>query len=214
MKLLLTSGGISNRSIAKALTKLVGRNPSDVKVGYVPLAANVEDGNKDWVIKDFINLWRYGYNQIDIIDPSAAGVDWKNRLAEVDVVQLSGGNTFHLLDQVRKTGMSGWLKVNLKNKVYVGGSASSILMTPKIDVAGIGAFHDENLPGLKDLSGLNFVDFELIPHSPSWSSYEVVEEYSKTTKNKVYALDDMSAIKIDGEKAEVISEGAWKLFNR
>jgi len=56
MKLLLTSGGISNRSIAKAFSELVGKNPSEVTIGYIPIAANVEAGNKDWVIKDFLNL--------------------------------------------------------------------------------------------------------------------------------------------------------------
>ena len=213
MKLLLTSGGISNRSIAKAFAELVGKNPSDVTIGYIPIAANVEGGNKDWVLKDFFNLWRYGYNQIDIIDPTAAGVDWKGRLADVDVVQLSSGNTFHLLNQTRKTGLDKWLQENLKTKVYVGGSASSILVTPTIAIAGAGAYHDENIPKLKDLTGLNFVDFETSPHSPSWVSYEEVQDYTKTSPHKLYALDDMSAIKVDGDKMEVISEGAWKLFN-
>ncbi|HXY18022.1 MAG TPA: Type 1 glutamine amidotransferase-like domain-containing protein [Candidatus Nitrosopolaris sp.] len=213
MKLLLTSGGISNHSIAKAFGELVSKNPSEVKVGYIPIAANVEAGNKDWVIKDFLNLWRYGYSQIDIVDPSAAGVNWETRLADVDVVALSGGNTFHLLDQVRKTGLDGWLKTNLGNKVYVGGSASSILVTPSIGAAGIGSFHDENLPNLKDLAGLGFVDFEIVPHVPGWGTYKDCEQYSAKTSNKLYALDDSSAIKIDGDKVEIISEGVWKLYN-
>ena len=212
MKLLLTSGGISNRSIAKTLSELVNKKPSDVKIGYIPIAANAEEGNKDWVIKDFLNFWRHGYNWIDIVDPSSAGVDWKSRLSDVDIVALSGGNTFHLLDQVRKTGFDKWLTRNLKNKIYVGGSASSILATPNIGVARLNVFGDKNFPGLKDLTGLNWVNFEIVPHVPGWASYADCEKYAKKTSNKVYALDDMSAIKVDGQKTEVISEGAWKLF--
>jgi len=212
MKLLLTSGGISNRSISKAFTELVGKSPSDTKVAYIPTASNVEASNKDWVIKDFMNLWRYGYSKFDIVDPSSDGVDWQARLATADVVQLSGGNTFHLLDQARKTGLDKWLKENIESKVYVGGSASTILVTPSIAIAGFGEFHDENLANLEDLTGLSFVDFEVVPHSPSWASYESVEKYATTVKNKVYALDDMSAIKVDGDKVEVISEGAWKVY--
>jgi dipeptidase E len=213
MKLLLTSGGISNRSIANAFAELVNKNASQVRIGYIPIAANAEAGNKDWVIKDYLNLWRYGYNNIDIVDPSAAGVDWKIRLAEVDVVQLSGGNTFHLLDQTRKTGLDDWLKENVDKKIYVGGSASSILITPTIGVAGISAFHDENLPGVEDLTGLNFVNFEIVPHVPGWGSYKDCEEYAAKTKNKVYALDDSSAIKVNGNNVEVVTEGAWKAYN-
>lgn len=212
MKLLLTSGGISNRSIAQAFIELVGKSPSDTKVAYVPTAANVEANNKDWVIKDFLNLWRYGFSQFDIVDPSATGVDWRPRLAAADVIQLSGGNTFHLLDQTRKTGLDKWLADNLDRKVYVGGSASTILVTPSIAIAGVGEYHDENLPGLTDLAGLNFVDFETSPHSPGWVPYKAVEDYAKTTGRKMYALDDMSAIKVNGDEIEVISEGTWKLF--
>jgi dipeptidase E len=213
MKLLLTSGGISNRAIAKALYEFVGKDTNGIKVGYVPIAANVEPGNKDWIIKDFLNFWRYGYNNIDIIDPSAAGVGWQGRLAEVDVVMLSGGNTFHLLDQARQTGFDDWLKENLQNKVYVGSSASSILLGQTIELAGgIDEYGDENLPGLTDLTGLGLVDFEVAPHVPSWTSYESVEKYAHDKKRTVYALDDQSAIKVDGQNVEVVSDGQWKLF--
>jgi len=213
MRLLLTSGGISNRSIAAAFNELVGKNPNQIKIGYIPTAANAEAGNKDWVIKDFLNFWRYGYNYIDIVDPSAADIDWRNRLADVDVIMPSGGNTFHLLDQARKTGFEKWLKQNLKNKVYVGGSASSILLGPTVGTAGgIKNYGDENLPGMKDLTGLALVDFEIAPHVPIWTSYELVEEYARKNNRTVYALDDESAIKVVGKKIEVVSEGQWKLF--
>jgi dipeptidase E len=214
MKLLLTSGGISNRSIAAAFNELVAKTPSEVKIGYIPTAANAEAGNKDWVINDFINFWRYGYKWIDIIDPSAASVDWKNRLADVDVIMPSGGNTFHLLDQVRKSGFGDWLKENLKNKVYVGGSASSILMGPTIGTAGgLGTRGDENLPKLADLTGLNLVNFEIAPHLPVWISFDQVKDYATKNSKKVYALDDQSAVKIVDGKVEVVSEGQWELFN-
>ncbi len=213
MKLLLTSSGISNRSIAKALQSLHGKNSSEMKVGFIPTAASAEAGNKDWVVKHLIELWRYGYNWIDIIDISSDGINWQERLSTVDIIYLTGGNTFYLLDQFRRTGFDDWLNKNLKNKIYVGGSASTIIATPKIDVAGIEPFADKNFVGLKDLKAVNWVDFEIMPHVPNWASYKDCEKYAKKTKNKLYALDDSSAILIDGKKQEVITEGAWKVFN-
>lgn len=210
MKLLLTSSGISNRTIANVLRELAGKTPSETKIGFVPIAANAQEGNKDWVVKEFLNLWRYGYNWIDIIDPTAAAVDWQKRLKEVDVIYPSGGNTFHLLDQVRKTGFDKWLKSNLKSKVYVGSSASTILITPTIGVAGIDKI-DPNLPGLKDLNGLGLVDCEIVVHVPSMISAQSAETYAKKSKNKVYIFDDETALKIDGIKEEVVTEGFWKL---
>ena len=211
MKLLLTSSGISNRTIANALHELVGKTPSETKIGFVPIAANAQEGNKDWVVKEFLNLWRHGYNWIDIIDPTAANVDWRKRLGEVDVIYPSGGNTFHLLDQVRKTGFDKWLLKSLKHKIYIGSSASTILLAPTIGVAGIDKV-DPNLLGLTDLTGMNLVDFEVIVHVPSMISAQSAEIYAKKSKNKVYIFDDETAVKIDGDKIEVVTEGFWKLY--
>ncbi|MDB5170114.1 MAG: hypothetical protein JWN82_510 [Candidatus Saccharibacteria bacterium] len=190
---------------------MVGKPAGEATIGFIPTAANVEERNKDWVVNQFLNLWRYGFNQIDIVDPSAAGVDWKARLEDVDIVYVLGGNTFHLLDQVRKTGFDTWLKDNLKDKVYVGGSASTILMTPSIELAGMEP-GDENLPALTDLTGLNYVDFEIEPHCDA-ARFEKVKAYAKTRSNPVYAIDDATAIKVVDGEVEVISSGLWQLFN-
>ncbi|HUD10283.1 MAG TPA: Type 1 glutamine amidotransferase-like domain-containing protein [Candidatus Saccharimonadales bacterium] len=211
MKLLLTSSGISKRSVAAALVELVGKSPGETKVGFVPTAANIEGYNKDWLINQFMNLWRYGYNWIDIVDPTAAGVDWKARLQAVDVICVSGGNTFHLLDQCRKIGFDTWLTENLHDKVYVGGSASSIIATPTIEVASLPP-GDRNIPGLKDLKGFGWVNFEIEPHC-DMNRFEAMEKYAATKTHPVYAIDDQTAIKVIDGKVEVISEGTWKVFN-
>jgi|JI6StandDraft_1071083.scaffolds.fasta_scaffold31219_5 hypothetical protein len=51
MKLLLTSGGLRNQSIINELERLVGKQLAQCKVVYIVTAANVEFGNKDWLIK-------------------------------------------------------------------------------------------------------------------------------------------------------------------
>lgn len=184
------------------------KSPSEVKVGFIPTAANVEPYSKDWVISQFDQLQRYGFYQIDIVDIAADGVDWRTRLDACDMLWLSGGNTFYLLDQVRKTGFDEWLRQNIDNKVYVGGSASTILVTPTIKIAdGV----DENTVGLTDLTGLNLIDFEINVHCDA-AGLEATGEYAKQTENKVYALDDLSAIKIVDGSVEVISGGSWKVY--
>ncbi len=211
MKLLLTSAGIRNQKIAEALINLVGKPVAQIKVAVVPTAENVEPGNKDWFIGQLTNLQRFGFTWIDDVDPSADGIDWKSRLAEVDVVFVSGGNTFHLLNQARKTGFADWLRDSANDKVYVGASAGSILMTPTIAIAAVDD-GDENLIGLKDLTGLGFVDFEVSPHTPEWVSYKANEEYAKSIENELYVFDDETAIKVTDDEVEVISAGKWKLI--
>ncbi len=212
MKLLLTSAGITNRSIADALIRLLGgMEPGLVKIGFVPTAANVEAGNKDWFITQLTNLQEHGFTYIDIVDISAPGVDWETRLREVDVVFVSGGNTFHLLDYVRKTGFDNYWHEVAEQKIYVGVSAGSIIATPNIAVCTIPPA-DENLSGLKDLSGMGLVDYEVEPHCDD-TRFVTMEVYSREAKSKLYAIDDQTAIAVDGDTVKVISEGKWKLFS-
>ncbi|OWK26892.1 MAG: hypothetical protein US76_02160 [Parcubacteria group bacterium GW2011_GWA2_38_13b] len=56
MKLLLTSGGITNELIARALFDLVGKKPEDTSLVFIPTASNVEVGDKSWLINDLVNL--------------------------------------------------------------------------------------------------------------------------------------------------------------
>ena len=214
MKLLLTSGGIRNSKLADALKELVGKTPSDTKIAFIPTAANVEEGNKDWFVNQFLMLWRYGYSWIDVVDPSAANVnDWKERLAAADVIFVSGGNTFHLLEQARSSGLMDWLKENIESKVYVGSSAGSIIATPTIAVGGVQQV-DRNINNLQDLEGLGFVNFEFMPHALRMFSEQIMQEYAKSSKYPVYAADDTTAVKVVDGKAEVVSEVYWRLYEK
>lgn len=210
MKLLLTSAGITTQAIADTLFELIG--DGNKKVGVITTAANVESGNKDWYINQIINLQKYGFDWIDFIDPSAPGVDWKTRLKEVGVVFISGGNTFHLLDQVRKTGFDVWLKQNIENIVYVGVSAGSIIMTPTISIAPVDN-GDENLPQITNVTGCNFVDFEVSPHTPEMVSVAANETYAESIQNKLYAYNDRSALCVVNGKLKIINDGQYWKFN-
>lgn len=207
---MLTSGGIRNQSIADALSSLVDKSAGEAKVAYIPTAANAEEGNKDWFINQFLCLWRYGYNWIDVIDPSAADIDWRARMKDIDVIFVSGGNTFHLLNQYRVTGFGEWLMENLASKVYVGVSAGTIITTPTIKIASVEPC-DQNLAKLSDLTGLGWVDFEIEPHCDT-ARFEVVEAYAKESPHPVYAIDDSTAIQVVDDKVTVVSEGAWKRY--
>jgi dipeptidase E len=210
MKLLLTSAGITNKSIANALEELVGKPADQTRIGFIPTADNIEAGSKEFLLGQYDNLRRYGYSWIDIIDPSSAGVDWLSRLEKVDLVFISGGNTFHLLDQTRRSGLGDWLREMVDRKVYVGVSAGSIILTPNIAIASVDD-GDENLVGLTDLNGLSIVDFEISPHTPEWVSYEANNEYAKDITNRLYMIDDETAVKVVDGIEEVVSEGEWRL---
>ncbi len=210
MKLLLTSAGVRNDSIAAALISMLDKPASEAKVVFVPTAANVELGSKDWFVNQLVYLWQRGFSFIDIVDPSAADVDWQPRMEEADVIFVNGGNTFHLLNQMRQTGFGNWLKENLGEKVYVGVSAGSIAACTSIEVATLEPA-DPNLPGLKDLTGIGLANLEVEPHCTP-ERFRVLEEWAKGRQAVLYAVDDQSAVQVQDGKVEVVSEGEWKRF--
>src|SRR3989344_1969229 len=133
MKLFLTSGGITNKAIVKAFLDLVGKKAKDTRVVFIPTAANVERGDKDWLINDLYNLKKLKLKCIDIVDISALPKKiWLPRLKAADVLFFSGGNSFWLAHWLRKSGLIKLLPRLLKTRVWAGISAGSIVTGPSL----------------------------------------------------------------------------------
>jgi len=66
MKFLLTSSGLTNKSISKALFDLVGKELNDTIIAFIPTASNVEMGNKEWFIKDLNNIYKHTLCRYDL----------------------------------------------------------------------------------------------------------------------------------------------------
>jgi dipeptidase E len=228
MKLLLTSNGLSNDSIAKAFQDLVGKKPEDTKVAFISTASNVERGSKEWLIDDLYRLKSRGYI-VDIVELTALKpAEIKKILEDSDVIFVGGGNTFYLSSWMQKTGLFKILPGLLKTKVYAGISAGSIITGANIRtasdaLANVEKFSDEDyeLLGPKGESSsktLKFVNFVFRPHLGSANFPEVTKEKlaekAKYFDVPIYALDDNSALKIVDGKIEVVSEGEWLVLKK
>ena len=218
MKLLLTSGGITNKSIADALFDLVGKKPEDSTLAFVPTAANVEVGDKDWLINDLSNLKNQNFKSIDIVDISAIDrKHWEPRLKSADILFFSGGDTYHLMDWINKSGLGELLPELLETRVYAGISAGSMVTNPDLATKISQVVYDSDLDKIGETPGLNYVDFYFIPHLNSPYFPKLIEknirEVSKRIPKKIYALDDQSALKVINGKVEIISEGKYLEFN-
>jgi dipeptidase E len=209
MKLLLTSAGITNKSLEKALRGLV---KEDIKIAFIPTAANLEDGEKDWLIKNYNQCEELG--TVDIVDISAMDKNiWLPRLERANVLVFGGGNTGHLMREIIKSGLNRELPYLLKNRVYVGISAGSLVTSTKISASSEFLYGDEHDD---DPDGLGYVDFHIRPHlnSPYFPKVndKNLREVSKKLKGNLYAIDDNSAVLYIDGKIKVISEGVWKKY--
>lgn len=210
MKLLLTSNGISNESLAKALKKLIKRK---IKIAFIPTAANIETGEKEWLINDLNNCQKIG--TVDIVDISAVPKNiWLPRLKKSNVIVVEGGDSSYLMNCIISSGLKNEISKLLKNRVYVGISAGSIVTSKTLQASSDFIYSK----GVKHApKGLGFVEFDIRPHLNSPKFPKVRDKYLRKLVRKlhgdVYAIDDDSAVMIDGNKIEVVSEGKWKKYS-
>ncbi len=218
MKLLLTSSGLTNNSIANALFGLTGKKPEETTVVFIPTASNVEEGDKDWLITDLLNLKKQNFKSIEITDISAINEKiWKPSFERADVLFFEGGDTYHLMRWLNKTGLTETLPELLRDKVYVGASPGSMVTSPDLSLQLSQHIYEEDMIETEEMKGLNFVDFSFLPHLNSDSfkkrKKENIEKVAKEISRPIYVLDDNSALKIIDNKIEVISEGEWFVIN-
>lgn len=217
MKLLLTSGGLENQTMINALRELIGKDFKDAKLVFIPTAANMEEGDKWWLISDLSKCKELGFKEVDIVDIAAVPKEiWPKRLEKADVIMVGGGNTSYLMGQIKKSGLADVLPTLLKTQVYVGISAGSMVMAPKLKEKEMQRLYEEPIVDDDTNEGLGLVDFLVVPHmnSPHFPrAAELIDEVAKDIEIPLYAIDDQTAVEVVDEKIEVVTEGKWKRFN-
>jgi dipeptidase E len=154
-----------------------------------------------------------GWKSVGVLEltalPSIGKERWVSWVRESDVLLVNGGDTLYLCHWMRESGLAD-LFPSLRDTVYVGLSAGSMVLTPRIGEH----FASRNPRADGDDSTLGLVDFSIFPHldSPDRTMAEA-EQWAAGIKGPAYAIDSQTAIKVTDGSAEVISEGYWKLFN-
>ncbi|MFF8479013.1 Type 1 glutamine amidotransferase-like domain-containing protein [Streptomyces sp. NPDC015414] len=220
MKLLLTDSGIKNPSIREALVDLLGKPIDESSALCIPTAgygAPDADPGGPW---RFISgsspllMTGLGWKSVGVLEltalPSIDKAHWVSWVREADVLLVNGGDALYLCHWMRASGLADLLP-SLPDTVYVGLSAGSMVMTPRIG---------EEFVGWKPPAGgddtLGIVDFSIFPHldHPACpdNSTAAAERWAAQIAGPAYAIDEQTAIKVTDGTVEVISEGHWKAF--
>lgn len=215
MKFLLTSAGISNNSIHNALLDLLGKPISESTALFIPTAAHATSKGPTEVWRQTREWIELGWKAFGILEltalPSIKQEQWLPALQAADALLVGGGESLYLCYWIWQSGLAKILPSLLQNKVYVGASAGSILVTPTFR----GKYDGIN-PLVGSDKALGFVDFTLRPHldaeyAPS-ATLTNIEKWAAGVDVPVYAIDDQTAIKVVDGVVEVVSEGHWKRF--
>lgn len=222
MRLLLTANGIQNEAISAKLRELLGAPTSETKLVYIPTATVIEEGDHSWCINDLSRLYSLGWAEFNVLELN--GIPKQNisrRLSNCDAVYVEGGNVYHLANSIQSNGLVDILSEILRDKVYIGSSAGSMIFSRAFNEKSAELFNE--LPQLHELgimsirSPFDLFDWYLKPHvnSPDFpertSSW--MEKIAQKADFQMYALDDESALAITDAGIEVVSEGWWHLYN-
>ncbi len=175
MKLILSSSDFINDCSKQVIMDNIDKELSDSKVLFIPN----EKATKEKIESDkyYDRLYRDGFtNRANIYIFDETEVD-EFRNLDIDLIYISGGNTFATLDKIRKCGFDKDIINYIKDGVtYIGGSCGAHIVTKNIE-------HllelDDNYLNIKDYDALGLFDGIIIPHYNE-------EEYNPELRKRVY----------------------------
>lgn len=220
MKLLLTSAGIKNASIHKALVEMLGKPIAECDALCIPTAGYghpYAGPGPAWRFiagQDECPMTELGWKSLGVLEltalPSIDKERWVSWVREADVLLVNGGDALYLGHWMRESGLVDLLP-SFPEKVWVGLSGGSMVMAPRI-----GEHFVHWTPSTGGDEALGIVDFSIFPHLdyPSFphNTMAYAEKWAASLPNPSYAIDDQTAIKVVDGAVEVISEGHWKQF--
>lgn len=203
--LLLTSAGMEMK---EEIVKLLQKPAYDITVGFITTASKVSE-NTDFVKQDYQAMKDLGFNieEFDIEGKTESQVF--NFLKIKDIIFVEGGNTFYLLDMMRRCNFEKVLRKLLKEGiVYIGASAGSIVAGKTIQTADW-KNGDKNIPGIKNLKGLGLVPYDIFVHyTPEHA--QIIQEKIKNPKKRLKnlrILTDQQALIVQGSETALIGKG-------
>ena len=219
MKLLLTSGGVSNPSIHQALVDLLGKPIAEANALCIPTAGYGHPMCTPSFAWRFVagqspaHMTDLGWKSVGLLEltalPSIGAERWVPWVQEADVLLVDGGDAAYLCHWMRASGLVGVLP-GLAETVWVGMSGGSMVMTPRIgdDFVSWRSALDDRTLGLVDFSIFPHLDHPDMPDN----IMATAERWAADIAGPAYAIDDQTAITVVDGTVEVVSEGQWRKF--
>lgn len=218
MKLLLTSGGVTVPRIRETLVDMLGKPIEEASALCIPTGMYAHPwvgmGTKLW---EFIAgkaqnpMVDLGWASMGLLEltalPSIDRELWVPRVREADALVVAGGDVLFLCHWMRESGLVELL-AELTETVWLGLSAGSMVMTPEV-----GEDFIQWRPPSGDVRTLGWVDFSICPHlamdGEPGTSREEAAAWARSIDAPAFALDDRTAIRVEGDEVTWVSEGTW-----
>ncbi len=227
MKLLLTSGGVTNPSIRAARVDLLGKPVEESTALCIPTAMYAHPwvgmGVKPWRFvsgRETNPMVDLGWESVGLLEltalPSLDPERWVPVVREADALLVAGGDVLYLCHWLRESGFVDLIPT-LERTVWVGLSSGSMVMTPRVGLDFVQWLPPGSVEGAVDDRTLGLVDFSIFPHlAPDGmpgNSMAEAEAWFTGIDGPAYVMDDETAIEVVDGRVRVVSEGQWHLFS-
>jgi dipeptidase E len=219
VRLLLTSGGVTNASIRDALVGMLGKPIDEATALCIPTAQWGHPSCGPTTVRNFVvdvppwTMSGLGWRSVGVLEltalPSIGEERWAPWVRETDVLLVDGGDAAYLAHWMRTSGLADLLP-SLPDTVWVGVSGGSMVMTPRIgeDFVQWTSPDGDRALGVVDFSLFPHLDHEQMPEN----SLDDARRWAAGLSGPAYAMDDQTAIAVVDGEVEVVSEGQWHHF--
>ena len=163
------------------LPDFVGEELTNKSVVFIDTASHTEER------KSYVDKARTAFEDLGltVIPGNLFAPSIKSDIEECDYIYVAGGNTFYLMQELKKSGVDQ-LIINHVNqgKVYIGESAGTIIMSPNIEYI---KEMDDITQGseLTDYTGFNMIDVYPLPHVGNKYLNDAVETIKEKYSEKI-----------------------------
>lgn len=174
-------------------------------VTFIPTASAVEK------VVFYVHSGRKALEKLGLIVEdleisTAASDEIKDKLKNNDFIYITGGNTFFLLQELKRTGADKIITEEVDSgKLYIGESAGA--MVASVDVEYAQKMDSiKKAPALKDYSALGLVNFYTVPHYNSIpfkkAAQSIIDTYGATLN--LSPISNKGAIWVQGDKMQIL----------
>jgi dipeptidase E len=203
-KLFLSS---SFKDVASLLPEFAKEDLKGKTVAFIP-TASIPESVKFYVGAGKKALEKLGLTIDELELTKASSEEISDKLCRNDYIYISGGNTFYLLQELKRTGADKIIIDQIQSgKLYIGESAGSMIVSPNIEYAKE-LDSPKKAPELDTFSALHLIEFYPLPHHTNFPFAKAVEKtISKyETLLNLYPISNSQVILVNGEHVNVVNK--------
>ena len=183
---------------------LIKEEIDNKKVAFIP-TASLHEGYTGYVgsARKLFKKLGASVSEIDISTEAYSTI--QAVFEDADVIYFTGGNSFFLMDQLRKTETDELLKKELANgKLMIGESAGAIICAPTIQYIEQMDEKPEDY-SQEDNEGLDLIDFYVLPHY-------LTAPFKKITERIMAEFSDLNICAINNHQAIIVNDEGSKVI--